>query len=246
MKKFAFSLLACLIIISSAWADVDINSAFPDPSFNAYVRMFDIHGFDSDGNEKWDSKYSNGFLDGAELNVLANQMDIRINNVSSLKGIEYFPNIGYLEISYGGLSELNTSANPKLTSIWCEWLKLEKINLQSNNILTDLGLVNSEITEINLSSNTLIKNLTLDNNKLSELNLSSHHDLETLKCAENDLKVLDLRNNQKLRELKCDHNKLISLDLNSYNLDWIDCHNNKLEHLDLSTCTNLTSLKFLT
>ncbi|MBQ7561979.1 MAG: putative Ig domain-containing protein [Synergistaceae bacterium] len=244
MRKFAvyaLILVSSFIIISAAFADLHIDSAFPDPNFASYVKGFDRHYFDEDGHERWDGS-GNGFLDGAELNVLAGQSVLELHNIFSLKGIEYFPNIDYLKIYYGSLSELNTGANPKLTSIYCEWLKLSKINLQKNSALTDLGLFNSEITEIDLSSNTSLKNLMLGSNKISELNLSSNHNLETLKCEYNKLSVLDLSNHQKLRELKCDNNKLVSLDINSSNLDWIDCYDNKLEHLDLSSCTSLTAL----
>lgn len=116
MKKRNFYLLPvltaalCLILLlpgrAHAAGDVEINkNNFPDTAFRTYVsKQFD--------------KDQNGFLSEKERTSVK---IIKINEqgVTSMKGIEHFPNLTTLYCQDNKLTSLDLSSNTKLEEIYC-------------------------------------------------------------------------------------------------------------------------------
>ena len=79
-------------------------------------------------------------------------------------------------------------------------------------------------------------------NLVGQVNLSQNTMLKTLGCTFNPLTNLDLTNNTQLEWLSCQGNQLESLQLNSPYLEIIECYENYLSTLDLSSTTALSEL----
>lgn len=90
------------------------------------------------------------------------------------------------------------------------------------------------VEQVDLSQNTMLKTLGCTFNPLTNLDLSNNTQLEWLSCQGSQLSSL-LLNSQKLEVVECFENYLTSLDLTSVpSLVEIDCSQNQISALDLS------------
>ena len=143
--------------------DVAIDSAhFPDQYFRAYVQKH----FDGDGDEA---------LSPDEIAAITriNLSSEPINTITSVRGIEYFPELTYLDCSMFHLKDgLDVSGNEKLEFLACYWCWL---------------------TELDVRQNPRLVNLNCAQNGLTALDLSNNGALRVLCCFDNLFKTLDLR-----------------------------------------------------
>ena len=177
LKKYLSVLLAMVLatgclsaVVAFADDSVALNEInFPDANFRAYLS----ENVDTDGN---------GVLSVEERD---NHPIISVANrgITTLKGIEYFPN----------LKNLSCSKNPLD--------KLQRLNC-ANNQLTSLVVLSDSLTKLDCYVN-----------KLEKLDLTLVPNLKSLRCDQNSLKSLDLSNNQSLTSINCTYNNLTSLDL---------------------------------
>lgn len=84
--------------------------------------------------------------------------------------------------------------------------------------------------------------LDFSSNLVENVDLSQNIFLKTLGCINNRLTSLNLSNNTQLEWLSCQGNQMTSLLLNSQNLEIIECYENYLSTLDLSSATALSEL----
>ena len=179
---------------------IAVNAAnFPDANFRACI--------DTDGN---------GILSYAEVSVT--ELDLPANNISSLKGIEYFTALTFLN---------------------CENNSLMALDLSNNTALTTLDCSNNSLTALDVSKNTALDSLHCEDNRLTSLTLGSNS-LTTLDCSNNSLTTLDVSKSTALTSLKCNNNRFTSLILgNTSELVELECENNKLTQLNISGCSKL-------
>lgn len=142
-----------------------------------------------------------------------------LNPVSSLRGIEEFENLMSLHCNGVGISELDLSKNSKLSSLECDDNNLLSLDLSNNNDLTHLSCDNNNLTELTLADQNWLS-LSCSNNLLISLG-SPHNPIKT-------------------SSLYCDGNKLENLYITGGS--YVDCDDNNLNNIDLSSCPNLTSL----
>ncbi len=205
-KKYLSVLLATVLatgclsaVVAFADDSVAINEAnFPDANFRTYLE----ENVDTDGD---------GVLSVEERN---NQTIISVVNkgITTLEGIEYFPNLKNLSCSRNPLDKLDVSSLTELTSLTCMADGLKELNLYDNNKLQRLNCSNNQLTSLVLLSDSLTKVDCYVNN-LENLDLTLLPNLQSLRCDQNKLKSLDLSNNKKLTSLNCTYNNLPSLDL---------------------------------
>ena len=89
----------------------------PDKTFREYL----LKQFDKDGN---------GVLTPAERYAVT-EIDVNDKNITSLKGIEFFPNLKKLNCGHNRLTELDVSQNTKLTELYFVSNKIT--SLQADN-----------------------------------------------------------------------------------------------------------------
>lgn len=137
-----------------------------------------------------DSTASIGLMDARSVERLDfNRDDIKF---SSLKGIEIFSNLKYLDASNTDISEFDASVLPNLR---------------------ELSLIRNGMTKLNVKGCTLLEWLDCPYNQLKELDLSDCQRLYMLNCNRNNLTSLDLSANKNIDWLGCQDNLLSELDL---------------------------------
>ena len=204
-------------------------SNFPDAAFRDYVST----NFDSD---------SNGRLSAAEI---ANVTEISCGGwgLTSLKGIEFFPNLTYLSCWENQLTELDVSKNTALKELFCFSNQLTALDVSKNTALEILSCSDNQLTELDVSKNTALTALECHVNQLTALDVSKNTALETLICSDNQLTELDVSNNTALTELACYLNQLTALDVSkNTSLVTLSCFWNQIESLDLHGLTALEEL----
>lgn len=210
-------LITCLplnpIAAYAAEGDVEINMInFPDSYFRDYVSK----NIDTDHNK-----------------VLSQEECDKVENISvvrgydSLKGIEYFKNLKYLDCSENRLmNTLDLSQNPALEELTCKEIGIKALDLSQNKALKKLNCEGSSWLET--------------------LNLGSKPDLEELTCYKCRIKALDLSQSPKLKDVKCYNNQLTELKLGSKpELEKLNCSDNQLTELDVIQCPKLIGLWFI-
>ena len=172
---------------------------FPDDSFRNYIKTYKAGGRD---------------VLTVEEQRKVETIEVEGKNISSLRGIEAFPNLTELKCGNNSIQKLDLRQNPKLKTLKCN---------------------KNQLTQLDLSKNPDIDYLNCSENQLEQLDVS-HLKLEYLYCSHNDLEQLDVKNSKWLRELDCSKNELTKLDVDvthKPNLERVECQNNQLTSLIL-------------
>lgn len=227
------------------------NVVFEDASFKSYcTKQFDR---DDDG----EISYVEAFT--------VDTIKVSRKSISSLKGIEGFVNLRYLDCSQNRLtaldvgkcpllrtllcngnliSSLTLSGNPKLEVLHCGSNQLSTLSLFRNTNLREVSCDINQLTRLDVVTCALLEKLECRYNKLVTLNLGGNPALKSLKCNRNELTGLTLVNNAALTDLDCSDNKLPALQLlMATALENLNCNNNQLTNLDVSRCAALRRLE---
>ena len=154
---------------------------FPDEQFRGYVSG----NFDTDRN---------GILDSDEAaEVVRLDLDFYGAHITSLKGIEYFTALTWLDAHGQELTELDLSRNTALTFLRCRSNPLKALDLSRN---TELAYLNCRecppLASLDLSRNTKLETIYCSGNSLTELDLSANTRLIAVECSSNDLVWLNI------------------------------------------------------
>jgi Leucine-rich repeat (LRR) protein len=167
--------------------------------------------------------------------------------INSLKGIEGFKNLTYLDCSNNNLATgfnnnegivfgvLDLSGNPNLTYLDCSYTAIKILDVSKNTKLSELFCYANSLTSLDVSKNTNLTYLECEKNKLTSLNFNKNTELSELFCNDNSLTSLDISENINLTYLGCYNNSLTALDVGkNTNLTGFFCYSNQLKSLDLS------------
>ena len=204
----------------------------PDKTFREYL----LKQFDKDGN---------GVLTPAERYAVT-EIDVNDKNITSLKGIEFFPNLKKLNCGHNRLTSLDVSENTVLQELVCWENQLTSLDVSQNTALQELACFENKLTSLDVRQNPALQKLSCWDNRLTELDVSKNTELTYLKCSYNRLTELDVSKNTELTYLKCSYNRLTELDVSkNTELTYLDCSYNRLTELDVSQNTKLTELYFV-
>lgn len=154
---------------------------------------------------------------------MATNLSVIGEEISDMKGIEYFINLETLRCNNNLITSLDLSKNTKLKELNCGCINAPGPGCRGS------------LSELDITGCAELIVLYCMGNKLSRLNVSNNTLLSELHCQGNYLSTLDLSNNGMLLELHCSYNQLISLDLtNNPLLTLLNCSGNQLSNLDLS------------
>lgn len=203
---------------------------FPDAIFRAWVSQNTI---DFDGN---------GWLtDGERMAV--KQIEVISKAIASLKGIEYFYALEYLDAEGNPLTELDLSENTVLKNVSLCYCQLKSVDVTGLELLKNLDVSYNRLTALDLQTNTALQSLDCSGNGLTALNVSACTELTGLLCSENSIAVLDVSALTGLKGLYCNDNALSALDLHANTLlEELDCSSNHLTSIDLRANTLLRVL----
>ncbi len=204
----------------------------PDKTFREYL----LKQFDKDGN---------GVLTPAERYAVT-EIDVNDKNITSLKGIEFFPNLKKLNCGHNRLTSLDVSKNTELTYLKCSYNRMTELDVSKNTVLQELVCWENQLTSLDVSQNTALQELECFENKLTSLDVRQNPALQKLSCWDNRLTSLDVSKNTELTYLKCSYNRMTELDVSkNTELTYLDCSYNRLTELDVSQNTKLTELYFV-
>ena len=211
----------------------------PDPKFKEYI----LANYDSDGD---------GELSYAEAETVY-YVEVRTNEIHSVKGIEYMPNIMYLildgydgenKIPDGELTEVDISKNTMLNYFECWYNKLTKLDVSHNTDLAILGCWGNQISELDLSNNANLTTLFCQDNLLTALDTSHNRMLKELYCEGNTIGALNLHDNPALEKLWCGRCGLKDLDVTmNTSLTNLRCQENELTQINVSDNVQLIELR---
>ena len=199
---------------------------FPDETFLNYVKRFD--------------KDHNGTLYPAERYAVT-EIDVNDKNITSLKGIEFFPNLKKLDCGHNRLTSLDVSKNTVLQELVCWENQLASLDVSQNTALQELECFENKLTSLDVSQNPALQKLSCWDNRLKELDVSKNTELTYLKCSYNRLTELDVSRNTELTYLDCSYNRLTELDVSqNTKLTALYFDTNQITSLQADNCTNLT------
>ena len=169
----------------------------PDKAFREYL----LKQFDKDHN---------GTLYPAERYAVT-EIDVNSKNITSLKGIEFFPNLKKLDCGHNRLTSLDVSKNTVLQELVCWENQLASLDVSQNTALQELECFENQLTSLDVSQNPALQKLDCWDNRLTSLDVSKNTELTYLKCSYNRLTELDVSQNTKLTALYFDTNQITSL-----------------------------------
>lgn len=233
----ALTLLPGMALAAGEGVAID-DTNFPDANFQKYIK------------DVLDTNEPKGVLDADEIAKVTeltfeypDSPGVKMSNIASLKGIEYFTNLTTLDCSEQKLTTLDVSANTKLTKLKCSENRLTSLDLSKNTALTDLDCDYNRLETLDVSKNLALTELACYNNQLTALNVGANTVLKELVCSYNQLESLNVSANTALTRLTCDNNQLTSLDVSkNAELTKLFCDSNRLTTLDVSKNTDLTML----
>lgn len=147
-------------------------------------------------------------------------------HITSIKGIEYFPQVSMLDVSGNDFTTLDTGDINILTTLYC------------NN--------NTQPLTLDVSRNAGLKILDCYTSKMESLDVTHNSILERLNCDDNKLTEIDVTHNPKLNYLSINKNQLTALDVtHNPELTMLAFHTNKVANtVDVSHNTKLQTLSF--
>lgn len=155
----------------------------PDETFREYLKQFDTNGDNT--------------LIPAERYAVT-EIDVGKKNISSLVGIQFFPN---------------------LEKLYCYDNQLTELDVSKNRALVYLDCYGNKLTSLDVSKNTNLIRLSCFENQLTELDVRQNAALEYLYCYENQLTELDVSRNNKIFVLEANNNYLTSLNVDNTSID---------------------------
>ena len=223
---------------------------FPDPNFRNYIKTYKAGGRD---------------VLTVEEQRKVETIEVEGKNISSLRGIEAFPNLTELDCGNNSIQKLDLRQNPMLITLKCNKNQLTQLDLSKNPDIDYLNCSENQLEQLDVS-HLKLEYLYCSHNDLEQLDVKNSKWLRELDCSKNELTVLDvdvihkpnlvrvecqnnqltsliLGENKMLRKLNCANNQLTQLNLNNMiSLTELNCANNQLTVLDVSSSPNLTTL----
>ena len=213
---------------------LNINEAnFPDAKFRAWLTdSSNIGGVGADS-----------VLTAAEIAGIT-RMEVPLQGIASLKGIEHFTALTTLYCASNQLETLDVSGLTNLTELNCGVNQLKTLDVSALTNLTELNCDDNQLKTLDVSALTNLTNLRCSNNQLKTLDVSGLSALKTLYCASNQLETLNVSGLSALETLGCSSNRLSTLNVGTLtNLISLDCSSNQLSILEVSGLSALRGLR---
>ncbi|EJL60335.1 DUF7619 domain-containing protein [Flavobacterium sp. CF136] len=187
-------------------------------------------------------KNGDGEIQVSEASVIK-YLDVNSSEIASLKGINYFTNLQFLDCSSNRLNTLDVSGFANLKTLNCSYNQLPSLNVSSLINLQTLMCFSNQLLSLNVRGLINLQYLKCSGNQLSSLNVSGLINLKYLVCESNQLSSLDVSELINLEGLYCSKNKIPNLNVSGLtNLKFLNCLDNQLSSLNVSELTNLIHL----
>ena len=217
------------VTVLAAEGDVVIDeNNFPDATFRNHVK-----GYDSNND---------GYLSLTERSNITN-INVSNSNITSLKGVEYFPDLYKLWCNGNKLTSLDLSKNEKLGVVFCYDNQLTSLNMGVKPQLYQISCQNNKLTALDITKCTNLKYFYCYSNQITDLNVTNCPRLYEFNAKDNLLTGVDVSKNPELHNLCLIRNNITSLDVsNNTKVQYLYLRGNKLTNIDVSKNTILKKL----
>jgi len=167
------------------------------------------------------------------------------SGITSLKGIEYFTNLTFLNCgALTSLESIDVSKNINLQTLVLRGSSIETIDLSKNINLQTLYLDDVGIKTIDVSKNINLQTLWLNDVDIKTIDLSKNINLQGLGLSyDGNLQSLDLSKNINLQSLNLEWSSIGTIDVSkNINLQYLNLSTTLIETLDVSKNINLQYL----
>jgi Leucine-rich repeat (LRR) protein len=195
----------------------------------------------------WDSN-SDGILSVEEA-AAATYIDLVSDDVSTLDGIGYFPNLNLLRCTgtsdgNGALREADLSSNPGIATLDLSCNKLTDIDLSRLPVLSDLVLAHNPVQKLNVPDSCSLHSLDISFTGISALDYDRLGSLEELHIGGSGLSIDEAINSlRSLKRLYAGTKMRTSVKVYLLSeLELLDCEGSPVTGLDLRYNPALTSL----
>ena len=216
---------------------------FQDSNFRKALVSSICVDTNNDFNPDSDADFNNdGEIQVSEA-IKVEKLFLRARNIKSLRGIEEFCLLNFLDCSENELDSLELRGLGMLKILESQRNKIKSIDLNGSPLLENLNLINNSLTTLDLKNTPKLKYLYCYNNLMDSLNLRFSPDLIIAYCSHNQLSKLEVGNLKNLTTLNVQRNKLQSIELQDLpQLDTMNISANQLDNLNLSSLKKLKSL----
>ena len=215
--------------LPSMEGELSIEETFSDPILKSWLKnKNNLSGIGTDGVLTLSERQS------------VTQLDVSGLGLTSLDGLESFPNLQVLNCSGNNLTRLDVSKNTALKKLYCANNQLQNLDLSQNDQLDYVNCSFNRLKSLDMSGKGQLTALNCEMNYLTSLNLSGCYRLSWLYSRHNLLEKLDLSDNAALEFIETFDNKLTSIDVRHLkNLTFLHIDHNNLTTLDMSGNTKL-------
>jgi len=198
----------------------------PDATFKSYL----LEQFDKNRDKEISVEEA---MDAKEIRCFGTPNTPK--NIMSLEGIQYFPNIEYIDCSYTMVDNIDLSSNSRLKNIYCYSTPAENLNISAFSPLIELNCSDSKnLTSLSLNKNNHLETLTASNCNLSTIDFDYCSSLSVIDIKYNKIDRINFQNNVGLNYIDCSHNLIESLSIrNCDSLVFVLCNNNKINNIDI-------------
>ena len=169
----------------------------------------------------------------------------KAQDITSIKGIEYFTNLTALSCNgLPKLKSLDLSKNISLQYLDLRSAWMKTMDISKNIKLETLNLGSSRIETLDISKNINLQTLDLSYCGIEDLDVSKNINLQTLNLNYSKIKTLNVSKNIDLQELDLISTEIKTLNVSkNINLKTLDLGKTKMEALDVSKNINLQKLR---
>lgn len=237
-------LLPALFLLSFSVSGQIIN--IPDPNFKNVLINKKCVDIDNDLKLDDDVDTNNDGEITLQEAMGINNLNVSLNKIDSLNGIEYFTNLKKLDCTWNNLKKINLQPLSNLEILDCSSNKLDSLHyLSSCTKLIFFNCSKNQFLVLNLEFLNKLEYFNCGDNEIYDLNGTEFClNLEEYFCYGNQLTSINVKNLSKLKKIECSNNKLnkiIGIE-DCVSLDYLYCHSNNLTILDLQNSVNLRDL----
>lgn len=160
------------------------------------------------------------------------------SDVKDITGIEYFPELKTLMVTYSGITSLDVTHNTKLVNLVCAYCdKIPELDVTHCPNLEALECTGNKIASLDVTNCPKLTELRFSRNDISSIDLTNCHELKILDACYLQMTSIDVTQCPKLEELYLSNTSISELDVTHCpSLTILFCSNTKLSRLDISKC----------
>ncbi len=154
------------------------------------------------------------------------------------------------ETAVGSTIAVYTPTGIDITKFTAQGIGMETLDITQAEGLTDLDVSSNALTELDLRYNRLLRSISVYNNQLESLDFTGINSsyrknlLTSIMALQNKLTSINLDGCGALTTLNVNNNQLSTIDFTSVaeRLQTLQCYDNLIEEIDLSSCVALQQL----